>query len=116
VVPQSKMKGHAINAGQVVLRRCRFHRTRCASGLAALRSWAYEYDDERKQYSKEPLQDWSCDAADAFCEGAKIMQERVIVKQEKPKVRTLMVGPENTLTVDDMWAIHDRQVNRRARI
>jgi hypothetical protein len=116
VVPQSKMKGHAINAGQVVLRRCKFHRTRCASGLAALRSWAYEYDDERKQYSKEPLQDWSCDAADAFCEGAKIMQERVIVKQEKPKVRTLMVGPENTLTIDDMWAIHDRSVNRRARI
>jgi hypothetical protein len=62
------------------------------------------------------MQDWSCDAADAFCEGAKIMQERVIVAEKKPQVRTLMVGPENTLTVNDMWAIHDKSINKRARI
>ena len=116
VVPQSKLKGHAIEAGQVVLRKCHFHRTRCALGLAALRSWAYEYDDERKQYGKEPMQDWSCDAADAFCEGAKVMQERVIEKPKVPTERTLMVGPENKFTVNDMWAVHDRQTSRRARI
>ncbi len=116
VVPRSNLKGHAINAGQVVMRRCYFHRTRCADGLAALRSWAYEYDEERKQYSKEPLQDWSCDAADAFCEGAKVMQERVIEQKNKEKGRTLMVGAENTFTMDDMWALHDRGLSRRARI
>ena len=116
VVPQSKMKAHAINAGQVVMRKCWFNRERCAAGLAALRSWAYEYDEERKQYSKEPRQDWACDAADAFCEGAKIMQERVIVADEKPKVRRLIVGPENELTIDDMWKIHDRSLGKRARI
>lgn len=116
VVPQSKMKAHAINAGQVVMRKCHFNRTKCAAGLAALRSWAYEYDEERKQYSKEPRQDWACDAADAFCEGAKVMQERVIVAEEKPKVRRLLVGPENELTMDDMWKIHDRTLGKRARI
>ena len=116
VVPQSKLKGHAINAGQVVLRRCRFHKTKCASGLAALRSWAYEYDDERKQYSKEPMQDWSCDAADAFCEGAKIMQERVIEKKPDNSPRMLMVGPDNKFTINDMWKLHEQQTNRRARI
>ena len=116
VVPQSKLKGHAINAGQVVLRRCRFHKTKCERGLAALRSWAYEYDDERKQYSKEPLQDWACDAADAFCEGAKIMQERVIEAPKRNEARKLVVGPENELTINDMWKIHERANSRRARI
>ena len=119
VVPQSKLKGHAINAGQVVLRHCRFHKTRCADGLAALRSWAYEYDDERKQYSREPMQDWACDAADAFCEGAKIMQERVIEKKEKARPRQFMTGEhaiDSSVTMDDLWKIHDQQTNRRARI
>jgi hypothetical protein len=116
VVPQSKLKGHAINAGQVVMRRCHFNRTKCASGLAALRSWAYEYDDERKQYAKEPLQDWSCDAADAFCEGAKIMQERVVEKKKENKARLLMVGPENEFTMNDMWKLHEQTVQRPGRI
>ena len=116
VVPQSKLKGHAINAGQVVMRKCWFNRTKCVDGLAALRSWAYEYDEERKQYSKEPRQDWACDAADAFCEGAKVMQERVIEVKKSPQVRRLIVGPENELTVDDMWKMHDRSIGKRARI
>ena len=116
VVPQSKLKGHAINAGQIVMRRCRFHKTRCAAGLAALRNWAYEYDDERKQYSKEPMQDWSCDAADAFCEGAKIMQERVIEKKIAEKARAFVVGGESTVTMDDLWKIHERSMDRRQRI
>ena len=116
VVPQSKLKGHAINAGQVVLRRCKFHKTRCEAGLAALRNWAYEYDDERKQYSREPMQDWSCDAADAFCEGAKIMQEREIEKPKTKPESRLLVGPDNTFTVDDMWKVHERATSRRVRI
>ena len=41
---------------------------------------------------------------------------RVIVKEEKPKVRRLIVGPENELTIDDMRKIHDRGLNKRARI
>jgi hypothetical protein len=98
------------------MRRCKFHRTKCASGLAALRSWAYEYDDERKQYAKEPLQDWSCDAADAFCEGAKIMQERVIEKKKENKARLLMVGPENEFTMNDMWKLHEQTVQKHGRI
>lgn len=102
ISPQTK-KEHSINAGQVVLRSCRFHRTRCASGLAALRSWSYRYDDERKAYSRQPVDDWACDAADAFCEGAKMMQERVIeVKKDEP-LRGLMVGVPS-VTLEEMWA------------
>ena len=116
VVPQSKLKGHAINAGQVVLRRCRFHKTLCEKGLAALRSWQYKYDDDLKQYSKEPLQDWSCDAADAYCEGAKVMQERVIEKQRVDVPKQFVVGGDTTVTMDDLWKLHERGNSRRARI
>ena len=65
--------------------------------------WAYKYDYERKQYSKEPLDDWACDAADAFCEGAKMLQERVIEKPKKDEARYIAVGPTNTATLDDLW-------------
>jgi len=116
VVPQSKLKGHAINAGQVVMRRCKFNKTACEDGLSALRSWSYKYDEETRQYSREPQQDWSCDAADAFCEGAKIMQEREIKPKDSKRKTVLMVGPENTYTLNDAWADHARRVRRGARI
>lgn len=103
IVPQSKSKSHSINAGQVVMRHTHFAKTPCAKGLAALRSWAYKYDYERKQYSKEPLDDWACDAADAFCEGAKMLQERVIEKPKNNEPRYIAVGPTNTATLDDLW-------------
>ena len=78
IVPRSSVKSHSITAGQVVLRKCWFNARTCKQGLAALRSWAYRYDEVRRQYSKEPVDDWAADGADAFCEGAKVMRERVI--------------------------------------
>ena len=116
VVPQSKLKGHAINAGQVVMRRCKFHKTRCADGLAALRSWAYKYDEVLRQYSREPMQDWACDAADAYCEGAKIMQEREIKPKGEKRNPVLMVGSGSTYTMNDAWEDRARSVRRQARI
>ncbi len=120
ISPQTK-KLHSIEAGQVVMRRTKFHKTRCAAGLSALRAWQYEYDEVRKQYSKNPLDDWSCDAADAFCEGAKIMRERVIPKREDKRARVLIAGQQDVpddfahATLNDMWREHERET-RKARI
>lgn len=114
VTPQTK-KEHSINAGQLVMRKCRFNREKCAKGLAALRAWSYAYDDERKSFSKAPVDDWSCDAADAFCEGAKVMQEREAAKSPV-KRSELAVGRASTLTMDEMWRSHERGISRRARI
>ena len=119
VVPQTK-KLHSINAAQTVIQRCRFNVKQCEYGLAALRNWAYEYDHERKQYSREPMQDWSTDASDAFCEGAKVMQERIVAAKTDDRARILHVGdlPEGTTqaTLDDLWREHERGASRRARI
>ena len=104
IVPRSNLKSHSINAGQVVMRHCHFNKTKCAQGLAALRSWAYEYDEERKSYGKNPVDDWAADGADAFCEGAKVMQMRIIEVKKKEEPRHLIVGPGNKVTLNDMWA------------
>lgn len=101
ISPQTK-KEHSINAGQVVIRNCRFNKTACARGLSALRSWSYAYDDERKAYSKAPVDDWAADASDAFCEGAKVMQERIIEVKKAEPIRGLMVGVPS-VTLDEMW-------------
>jgi len=54
------------------------------------------------------------DASDAFCEGAKIMQERIIAPP-KPAERKLGVGV-NTATLDDMWRDHEKTLNHTQRI
>ena len=95
-------KEHSINAGQVVMRRSRFNKTRCAQGLSALRAWQYAYDQERKQYSRAPVDDWAADAADAFCEGAKVMQERVIEAKAKQPVPLHVSNPYGE-TLNDLW-------------
>jgi len=115
IVPRSNLKSHSINAGQVVMRHCHFNKTKCAQGLAALRSWAYEYDEERKAYGKNPVDDWAADGADAFCEGAKVMKERVVVV-EKPKVDWTKYREPEKQTLDQAWKEHDRLVSRGERI
>ena len=102
ISPQTK-KEHSINAGQVVMRHVRIHKTKCARGLAALRSWSYSYDDVRKQYSKAPVDDWAADGADAYCEGAKVMQQRVIEKREEKPIRGVTVGNIHGVTLEEMW-------------
>lgn len=102
IVPRSNLKSHSINAGQVVIRKCHFNSLSCKQGLAALRAWQYEYDQERKTYSKNPLDDWSADGADAFCEGAKVMQERVIVQKKVEPMRGITVGAPS-VTLEELY-------------
>lgn len=118
ISPESK-KRDSINAARSVMKYCRFHRTRCAQGLAALRAWSYKFDEERKQFSKEPRDDWSCDASDAYCEGAKVMEQRVIAA--KPKTREEIaedarLAAEVRPTLDQLWQIHDSQYGARHRV
>lgn len=107
ISPQTK-KEHSINAGQVVLRHCRFHKTKCERGLAALRSWAYEYDHERKQYSKAPVDDWAADASDAFCEGAKMLKERVIPVKPQTPADLVRAFVEHKPTLDELWELKEQ--------
>ena len=84
IVPDTK-KSDRINAARMVLPRCRFHATTTAQGLAGLRAWSFEYNEETRAFSKEPRHDWASHPGDGFSYGAVVMRERVgAVEREKP--------------------------------
>ena len=71
-----------INAARFLFARCTFQRDLCARGLAALRAWSYQWDEERKVFSKEPFHDWASHGGDAFTYGAAVLAHHF--KAEKP--------------------------------
>jgi phage terminase large subunit len=46
-------------------KQTRIH-TRCGEGLEALRAYRYEYDEDKKTFTRKPLHDWSSHSADGF--------------------------------------------------
>jgi len=115
IVPDSSIADR-INAGRQIIRSCSFHEERTEKARDGLTSWCYEYDEERREFSKEPRHDWASHDGDAFTYGALIMQEREIEKPKPKPESRLLVGPDNTFTVDDMWKVHERATGRRVRI
>lgn len=82
VVPASSVADR-INAGRTIIEKCWFDEARCEDGIEALKAWHFVYDEERKEFSKEPDHDWSSDPADSFTYGALVMRTRM--QAEKPK-------------------------------
>lgn len=115
IVPDAS-KSDRINAARRVINRCSFHETNTEKGRDGLSAWSYVYDEERKEFSKEPDHNWASHDGDGYSYGALVMEEREPAAAENNKGRIIAVGPENTATIDDMWAIHEQQINRRARI
>jgi phage terminase large subunit len=109
IVPQST-KSDRINAARVVMRSCRFHRTRCAKGLNGLRAWSFKWDEDKRMFSKEPAHDWASHPGDGFSYGAQVMKELVVAKPEKKVMRDVTNTPFSTL-----WPL-DRPIHRYQRI
>jgi len=55
-----------IEAGRMVLSKCWFDEEKTAELVKALKSYRKEWDDKLGKFKDRPLQDWSCDPADAF--------------------------------------------------
>jgi hypothetical protein len=111
ITPDSS-KEDRINAARRVTSRCEFAASACAEGLDGLRSWQYEYDDERKEFSREPRHDWASHPGDAFSYGALILEERQPAPAPAPKPRFLAVGEANAVTLNDMWQSVQRPSER----
>lgn len=111
VVPGSKIFDR-VNAARTIIEDCHFERDATEEGRECLAAWQYEYDEERKEFSKEPRHDWASHGGDAFSYGAQVMRTRDIEKKEAKVTRIsggLMVGK----TLEEMWA---EQPKRSARI
>jgi len=114
VVPDIGVQS-GIQAVRMMLPRVWFDATKCSDGIEALRQYQREYDEDKRAYRQSPRHDWTSHPSDAFRMVAVSWSE-VADKPPAPEVKPLMVGPENTVTLNDMWSVHDRTVSRRARI
>lgn len=94
-----------IQAVRQMLPQCWFDAERTNDGLEALRQYQREYDEDKKAFRQTPRHDWTSHPADAFRMLA--IAWRLEPKVKPPDVvKPLMVGPENTVTLNDMWASH----------
>lgn len=101
IVPMTKIE-HRINAGRRVIERCYFDETECADGIDGLTSWAYEYDEETRTFSKEPKHDWASHPGDGFTYGAQMMEMLSPPPPPPEPMRGITVGA-NTATLDELW-------------
>lgn len=102
ITPNSRISDR-VNAARVLVNRCEFHASKVAKGLDALRSWQYEYDEEKKIFSSDPLHDWSSHDGDAYSYGCLVMQQAEPPPKEPERLRGVMVGVPS-VSLDEMWA------------
>lgn len=116
VVPIST-KMDRINAARKVIQKCAFHATNTEKGRDGLSAWAYVYDEERKEFSKEPDHNWASHDGDGFSYGCQVMAERV--PEKKPEdlavqgVRELPGGGIALgVSLEALWKDQPRKVAR----
>jgi len=114
VVPDIGLQS-GIQAVRMILPRVWFDGEKCREGIEALRQYQREYDEDKKAFRQSPRHDWTSHPSDAFRMLAVSWQE-IADKTPALEPKPLMVGPQNTVTLNDMWQVHDRTVSRRARI
>lgn len=114
IVPDAT-KADRINAARRILPRCSFHETKTEKGRDGLAAWSYVYDEERKEFSKEPDHNWASHDGDAYSYGAQVLEERA-VEVKKPVVDWSKYKEPEKRTLNDAWKEHDRLVSRQGRI
>lgn len=95
-------------------RNVRFH-PRCQEGLEALKAYHYEWDEDRKTFSNQPVHDWSSHPSDA-ARGVALVARRAeeSTRVEKPDERPVATEADGAFTLDDLWRARDnsRRWNR----
>ena len=113
IVPDLSVQD-GIQAVRTMLPRVWFDAQKCADGIEALKQYQREFDEDKKTFRQTPRHDWCSHPADAFRMLAIAWRSEPTAQRPlQPKV--LIVGPENEVTLNDMWAVHQQQ-SKRARI
>lgn len=102
ITPDSS-KADRINAARVLVPRIKFNATKCEKGLEGLRAWSFEFDEEKKTFSSEPLHDWASHDGDGFSYGCLVMRQQEPPPPPKPPPRGVVVGVP-TVSLEEMWA------------
>lgn len=80
-----------INAARTLFSQCWFDEEKCTDGINALRHYRYEVDPDTKQYSNNPMHDWSSHASDAFRYMAIGLREPKQKTVDKPAKKPFVV-------------------------
>lgn len=110
ITPNSSIADR-INAARVMTPRVEFNSDRCEKGLDGLRSWSYEYDDEKKTFSEKPLHDWASHDGDGYSYGCLIMQLAAPPAPPTTPMRGIFVG-QTEVSLNEMWESAPRPSGR----
>lgn len=112
ITPDSK-KADRVNAARVMIGRCEFSDL-CEPGLEGLRAWSYEYNEETKTFSSEPLHDWASHDGDGFSYGCLIMQLTKPPIKEQPVIYPIRgeSGRIVTAPLNELWNETVKRIER----
>lgn len=107
-----------IQAGRWLLQqKVRIH-PRCGEGIEALRSYHYEFDEEKKTFAARPAHDWSSHTADALRYVAAVVKvSNLLTHKPAPKIVEPVARPlHHSFNLEDLFAAHSARVAQRRRI
>lgn len=102
-----------VNAARVLTPRVKFNATACETGLDGLRAWKYEYNEDTKTFSSDPVHDWASHEGDGYSYGCLIMQQAAPPPPKVQDIRGLMVGAGNTVTLEELYKSAPRKETGR---
>jgi hypothetical protein len=111
IVPDLSVQD-GIQAVRQMLPNTWFDAEKCDEGMEALRQYQREYDEDKKAFRQTPRHDWCSHPADAMRMLAIVWRQEPVVKPPD-RVKPLIVGPGNEVTLDDMWATHQQFKRKR---
>jgi len=101
-----------IQAVRATLPHCYFDAVKCKDGIEALKQYEREWDEDNKAFRVSPKHNWASNPSDAFRYLSLSWREQP-AKRITHTDRPLMVGPQNTATLEDMWAQSKYKRSRR---
>ena len=106
IVPDLSIQD-GIQAVRKMLPNCWFDRVKCEEGIEALRQYSRDYDQDKKAYRQTPKHNWCSHPSDAFRMLAVAWRQEPVPKVPNREV-ALIVGDQNTATLEDVWADHNK--------
>jgi hypothetical protein len=84
-------------------------------GIECLRAYRRKWDEELRQFTDQPVHDWSSHGSDAFRYLALVAKER-IVRTVSPTIIRAMPPQPVQYSLDQLWEMNKTSARSRNRI
>ncbi|TCL70549.1 terminase [Rhizobium sp. BK251] len=98
-----------INGTRKILAKVELDEAATTQLVKCLRNYRREWDESLGVWRDQPLHNWASHGADAFG-GLAIIFTGLAPEPLPEKTKTLAVGPENAVTLNDLWEFQDSHV------